>query len=115
MDRYAEHLRSDTGAQVRVFDSGMGSLGGAEVVTFNIGINDLGQASRAYENGICGGTINEERLRAAVEEVEENWDAVIEEVLRLCSTQETILRTAAGAGGEGCSGSASAGGGTRSP
>jgi hypothetical protein len=53
---------------------------GAEVVTFNIGINDLGHASRSYENGTCGGAHNEQCLRAAVDEVEENWDAIIEEI-----------------------------------
>jgi lysophospholipase L1-like esterase len=113
VDRYAEHLRSDTGAQVRVVNlslSGQTSpqllsalrndpsirraLAGAEVVTFNIGINDLGQAGRSYENGSCGGANNEECLRAAVEEVEENRDAIIEVILSLRSTDETIIRTA---------------------
>lgn len=61
VDRYAEHLRDDAGARVRVVNlvvSGQTSLqllralrndpstrravGGAEVTTFNIGINDLG-------------------------------------------------------------------------
>ena len=113
VDRYAEHLRSDTGAQVRVVNLGRSgqtssqllyalrndpsirrALGGAEVVTFNIGINDLGHASSSYENGTCGGVHNEECLRAAVEEVEENWDAIIEEILSLRSTRETIIRSA---------------------
>ena len=112
VDRYAEHLRSDTGARVRVVNLGRSgqtssqllhalrndpairrALGGAKVVTFNIGINDLGQASSSYENGTCGGVHNEECLRAAVEEVEENWDAILEEILRLSSTRETIIRT----------------------
>ena len=112
VDRYAEHLRRDTGAQIRLVNLGRSgqtssqllyalrndpsirrALGGAEVVTFNIGINDLGHASRDYENGTCGGAHNEKCLRAAVEEVEENWDAIIEEILRLSSTRETIIRT----------------------
>ena len=112
VDRYAQHLRSDTGARVRVVNLGRSgqtssqllhalrndpairrALGGAKVVTFNIGINDLGQASSSYENGTCGGVHNEECLRAAVEEVEENWDAILEEILRLSSTRETIIRT----------------------
>ena len=67
---------------------------GAEVVTFNIGINDLGHASRSYENGTCGGVHNEQCLRADVDQVEENWDSIIEEILRLRSTQETIIWTA---------------------
>ena len=113
VDRYAEHLRNDTGAQVRVVNLGISgqtspqllsalrndpairrALGGAEVVTFNIGINDLGRASSSYENGTCGGAHNEQCLRAAVEEVEDNWDAIIGEIVGLRSTQETIIRTA---------------------
>ncbi len=70
VDRYADHLRSDTGARIRIVNLGWSgqtssqllyalrndssmrrAIGGAEVVTFNIGINDLGHASRSYENG----------------------------------------------------------------
>ena len=113
VDRYAEHLRSDTGARIRVVNLGLSgqtssqllyalrndssmrsAIGGAEVVTFNIGINDLGHASSSYENGTCGGLQNERCLRAAVEEVEGNWDATIEEILSLRSTEEAIIRTA---------------------
>jgi lysophospholipase L1-like esterase len=113
VDRYTEHLRSDTGARIRVVNLGLSgqtssqllyalrndssmrsAIGGAEVVTFNIGINDLGHASSSYENGTCGGLQNERCLRAAVEEVEGNWDATIVEILSLRSTEETIIRTA---------------------
>ena len=113
VDRYAEHLRSDTGARIRVVNLGRSgqtspqllyalrndpstrrAIGRAEVVTFNIGINDLGHASRSYESGSCGGPQNERCLRAAVEEVERNWDDIIEEILSVRSTQETIIRTA---------------------
>lgn len=113
VDRYAEHLRGDTGARVRVVNLGRSgqtspqllhilrndpstrrAVGGAEVVTFNIGINDLGHASRSYENGTCGGANNEACLQAAVEEVEANWEAINEEILSLRSTEETIIRTA---------------------
>ena len=70
VDRYAAHLRNDTGARVRVSNFGVGgqtsselldalrgdeslrrAIEGAEVVTFNIGINDLGRAGAAYEEG----------------------------------------------------------------
>ncbi len=113
VDRYAEHLRSDTDARIRVVNLGRSgqtssqllyalrrdpvmrrAMGRAEVVTFNIGINDLGHAGRAYENGSCGGAENERCLREAVEEVEENWDAIIEEISGLRSTDEAIIRTA---------------------
>ena len=113
VDRYAEHLRNDTGARVRVVNLGHSSqtssqllyalrndpstrraIGGAEVITFNIGINDLGHASRSYENGTCGGAENERCLGTAVGVVEGNWEAIIEEILGLRSTDEAIIRTA---------------------
>ena len=113
VDRYAAHLRNDTGARVKVSNFGVSgqtsselldalrrdesmrrAIEGAEVVTFNIGINDLGHAGRSHENGSCGGPQNQRCLRTAVEKVEENWDAVIEEILHLRSTNEAIVRTA---------------------
>jgi hypothetical protein len=69
------------------------ALRGAEVVTFNIGINDLGHARRSYEDDTCGGEENEGCLRAAVGEVEGNWDAITEEILGLRSTDDAIIRT----------------------
>jgi lysophospholipase L1-like esterase len=113
VDRYASYIRTDTGARVNVVNLGQSgqtssqllhalrsdtsmrrALSGAEVITFNIGINDLGHASEAYGNGTCGGDNNEECLHTAVETFEENWDAVIAEVLSLRSTDDTIIRTA---------------------
>ena len=112
VDRYAEHLRSDTGARIEVVNLGRSgqtssqllyvlrhdpsvrrAISRAEVITFNIGVNDLGHASRSYENGTCGGAHNERCLREAVEVVEGNWDAIIEEILGLRSTEEAIIRT----------------------
>jgi lysophospholipase L1-like esterase len=112
VDRYASYLRTDTGARVNVFNLGQSgqtssqllqalrsdqsmrqALGAAEVITFNIGINDLGHAGEAYENGTCGGDDNQECLHTAVESLEENWDAVIAELLSLRSTGNTIIRT----------------------
>jgi len=112
VDRYAKHLRTDAGAMVRVTNLGVSgqtsaqllrvlrndtsarrAISGAEVVTFNIGINDLGQADRSYDNGTCGGLQNERCLCVAVKEVEVNWDAIIEEILSLRSADEIIIRT----------------------
>jgi lysophospholipase L1-like esterase len=112
VDRYAAHLRNDTGARIRVTNLGVSgqtsselldALRGdesmrrvieeAEVVTFNIGINDLGHAGAAYEEGTCGGEDGEECLREAVEAVKDNWDAITSELLGLRSTGDTIIRT----------------------
>ena len=114
VDRYAAHLRNGTGARVRVSNLGVSgqtssellyalrgdesmrrAIEGAEVVTFNIGINDLGHAGAAYEEGTCGGEDGEECLREAVEAVKDNWDAIATELLGLRSAGGTIIRTPA--------------------
>ena len=111
--RYASYIAADTGAQIDLINLGQSGetssellhtlrndpamrkmLSAAEVITFNIGINDLGHAGEAYENGTCGGRDGQECLRRAVEVFEENWDAVIAELLGLRSTNDTIIRTA---------------------
>jgi len=113
VSRYAEHLRGDTGARLRVVNLGQSGqtssqllhalrndqtmrdvLRRAEVVTLNIGLNDLGQAESSYENGTCGGPQNEACLREGVKRVERNWGAIIEEISSLRSTDQTIIRTA---------------------
>jgi lysophospholipase L1-like esterase len=112
VDRYAAHLRNDTGARVRVTNLGVSgqtssellvalrgdesmrrAIEGAEVVTFNIGINDLGHAGAAYQEGTCGGEDGEECLREAVEALKVNWDAIATKLLGLRSTGNTIIRT----------------------
>src|SRR5918995_4908575 len=111
--RYASYIAADTGAHINLVNLGRNgqtssqllhairndltmrqALGAAEVITFNIGINDLGHAGEAYENGACGGSDNQECLRAAVETFKENWDAIIAELISLRSTENAIIRTA---------------------
>src|ERR687889_706922 len=110
--RYAEDVRADAGARVKVTNLGVSgqtsaqllrvlrsdasarrAISGAEVITFNIGINDLGRASGQYEAETCGGARNQRCLRSAVRTLEENWDAITEEILELRSTDEAIIRT----------------------
>lgn len=111
--RYAAYITADTGARIDLVNLGRSgqtssqllyalrndsamrqAVGTAEVITFNIGINDLGHAGEAYENGACGGDDNQECLRAAVEALEKNWDAIIAELLSLRSTGNAVIRTA---------------------
>lgn len=113
VDRYAASLEADTGAQVSVTNLGQNgqtssellyalrndpswrrSVGEADVLTVNIGLNDLGRAAAIYENGTCGGVDNQDCLREVVATVEENWNAIIAELLSLRSTNDTIIRTA---------------------
>jgi lysophospholipase L1-like esterase len=111
--RYAERLRSGTGARVRVINLGVSgqtssqllyalrndqttrrALGKAEVVTLNIGLNDLGRATVSYQSGECGGPQNKACLGESVNAFERNWDAIIEEISSSCPPDDTILRTA---------------------
>ena len=113
VDRYTSYITADTGVRIDLTNLGRSgqtssqllhttrndpamrkALGTAEVITFNIGINDLGDAARAHANGTCGGRDNQKCLRAAVEAFEENWSAIIAELLSLRSTEDTIIRTA---------------------
>jgi lysophospholipase L1-like esterase len=65
----------------------------AEIVTWNIGGNDLRAARNSYKNGTCGGPKNQACLRASAAKLEANWDAITAEVLELRSTRNTIVRT----------------------
>jgi lysophospholipase L1-like esterase len=113
VDRYAAFIEADTGTPVDVINLGRSgetssellhalrndpamrqALGAAEVVTFNIGINDLGHAGEAYEKGACGGGDNQQCPRATVEAFKGNWDAIVGELLSLRSTEDTVIRTA---------------------
>jgi lysophospholipase L1-like esterase len=112
VNRYADYLRTDTSTQVSVINLGQDgqtssellhvlrndassreAVRAASVITFNTGLNDLGHAGQAYENETCGGADNKDCLREAVEAFKENWDAIITELLSLCSSSNTIIRT----------------------
>jgi lysophospholipase L1-like esterase len=113
VDRYAKYLEADNNAQVNVINLGRNgrtstellyalqndsswrqTIRAANVITFNIGINDLGHAGEAYENGTCGGDDNQDCLREAVQALKDNWDAITAEILTLRSTSDTVVRTA---------------------
>ena len=113
VDRYAAYIEDDTGARVSVANLGRNgqtssellytlrndsswrqTVGEADVLTVNIGINDLGRAAEAYENGTCGGTDNQDCLHEAVQTVDDNWNAIVGELLGLRSISDTIIRAA---------------------
>ena len=110
--RYTDHISSDTGARVRTTNLGVsgqtsrelldllrGSQGArralrhAEVVTVNIGLNDLGHAAQGYQNGTCGGADGERCLRAAVTSLGENWNAILAKLEALGVMRNAIVRT----------------------
>ncbi len=63
------------------------------MLTWDIGGDDLANAHDNYTKGTCGGTDNQDCLRNAVATFEQNWDAIISNILQLRSTSNTIIRT----------------------
>lgn len=110
--RYEAHIETDTGVAVTRTNLGRNGWTStqllsalrydptfrratreAEIVTWNIGGNDLRAARKSYKRGTCGGPDNQDCLRAGVATLETNWDAIMAEVLELRSTRNTIVRT----------------------
>src|SRR5215204_5277325 len=110
--RYEAHVETDTGVAVTRTNLGQNGWTSsqqlsalrndptfrratreAEIVTWNIGGNDLRAARNSYKNGTCGGAYNQNCLQAAVAKLETNWDAITAEVLELRSTRNTVVRT----------------------
>lgn len=69
------------------------SVKAAQVVTWDIGGNDLRAARTSYKNGTCGGTDNQDCLRSTVATFTSNWDAIVTEIKALRGSAVTNLRT----------------------
>ncbi|MFN8497071.1 MAG: GDSL-type esterase/lipase family protein [Anaerolineae bacterium] len=78
-------LRSNTSFSTNVRAS--------QVVTIDIGGNDLKNARQSYKNKTCGGADNQNCLRNAVNTFKTNYAAILDKVLTLRSTSNTIIRT----------------------
>jgi lysophospholipase L1-like esterase len=110
--RYEAHIETDTGVAVTRTNLGQNGWTSsqllsalrndptfrratreAEIVTWNIGGNDLRAARNSYKKGTCGGADNQDCLRAGVAKLKTNWDAITAEVLELRATSNTIVRT----------------------
>ena len=65
----------------------------SDVVTWNIGGNDLSPARSRYKAKTCGGSDNQQCLRDAVTALEKNWDGIRDEILALRRFQPTLVRT----------------------
>jgi lysophospholipase L1-like esterase len=65
----------------------------SNVITWNIGGNDLSAARNQYKAGTCGGVDHQDCLRAAVAALESNWNGILETLLALRHGRPTILRT----------------------
>jgi lysophospholipase L1-like esterase len=69
------------------------SVATSSIVTVNIGGNDLLGARGSYGNRTCGGPDNQDCLRATVATFKANWNAILDQVLSLRSTRNTVIRT----------------------
>jgi len=110
--RYRDHIVADTGHQVELTNLGVpgwtstdlfdavrneqrfrDAISEAEVVTWDIGGNDMLAARTRYLNGTCGGSDNQDCLRETVARFRTNWDGIMAEIKSLRSAGSTILRT----------------------
>ena len=111
--RYAALLGADTGKKVNVDNLGVNGLTSgqlrtivendqeatdaierSEIITINIGANDLLQARLHYKTGYCGGVDDQDCLRQTVADFRANWDAILAYVTALRSPDSTIIRVA---------------------
>jgi lysophospholipase L1-like esterase len=110
--RYANYVQTDTGATVSLNNLGQNgwtsgqllnalrtnaafrnSIANSQVVTWDIGGNDLLRITDEYKGGACGGADNQDCLRSAVAMFKANWAAIIVEILSLRRTSDTVIRT----------------------
>jgi lysophospholipase L1-like esterase len=109
---YGRFVEADTGANVTLVNLSvpgwtssdlLGAIRGnilfripvatSSVITLDIGGNDLLGARGSYGDRTCGGPDNQDCLRAAVATFRANWNAILNEVLSLRSTSNTVIRT----------------------
>lgn len=110
--RYGRYLQSDANPAVTLTNLGRNgwhsgdllqalrtdptfrnAVASAQVVTWDIGGDDLLHALNLFNAHTCGGADNQDCLRAAVAGFGPNWDAIVVELLALRDRQHTILRT----------------------
>lgn len=110
--RYATYVNIDTGANVDTTNLGIpgwhsgdllnaiqnnpiysNAVSNAQVLTWDIGGDDLANAHNYYTRGACGGADGQDCLRNAVTTFEQNWSAIITQLTTLRSTSNTIIRT----------------------
>lgn len=110
--RYDAYISTDTGVTVSLTDLGVNGahsgdllkslqndpifrshVSSSQVVTWDIGGDDLLHAINLFRNGQCGGADNQACLRSAVATFMPNWDAIVQQILALRDKNMTIIRT----------------------
>lgn len=109
--RYDADITTDTGVAVSLTDLGVNGahsgdllkslqndpnyrrhVSSSQVVTWDIGGDDLLHAVNLFGNSQCGGADNQDCLRSAVASMP-NWDAIVQQILALRHNKMTIIRT----------------------
>ncbi len=99
--RYDAYVSTDTGVTVSLTDLGVngahsgdllksvendpnlrGHVSSAQVVTWDIGGDDLLRAINLFRQSQCGGADNQDCLRSAVAGFIPNWDAIVQRILK---------------------------------
>ncbi|AUS09897.1 hypothetical protein C1X05_14405 [Laceyella sacchari] len=110
--RYRDYIAADTGNDVLLTNQSVNgwtsadlanalqtdadlrnAVASAQVVTWNIGGNDLLDARNRYIRGTCGGVDQEDCLRQAVVHFKRNWDQIVDSIQGLRAGQPTLYRT----------------------
>lgn len=110
--RYRDSIRIDTGNSVNLTNKSVlgwtssellnsiqtksdfqTDIARAQVITWNIGGNDLLDARDQYINKNCGGIDNEDCLRNAVTLFRSNWDQIVTQIISLRNGDRKNLRT----------------------
>ncbi len=65
----------------------------ADVVSWNIGVNDFISARQRFQKGTCGGADNEDCLHSAVASFREHWDAILETLRSTPHRRDAIFLT----------------------
>ncbi|HKP71712.1 MAG TPA: GDSL-type esterase/lipase family protein [Pyrinomonadaceae bacterium] len=110
--RFRNHVQTDTGATVNLINRGVpgwtsadllnalrtdeglrAQIANSQIVTFDIGGNDMLDALNRYSTGTCGGADNQDCVRSTVANFKANWNAIISQLLSLRSPSNTVIRT----------------------
>jgi lysophospholipase L1-like esterase len=109
---YAKYIQNDTGNTVNLINLGVPgwtssqlldavknnqnfrtAIASSQVITFDIGGNDLNAALTKFQNGTCGGPFGQDCLLAADAQLKQNYAAILNEILSLRKTSNTIVLT----------------------
>jgi len=112
VDQYKTWLETDNQAAVTMYNLGVPgwksadllaalktnstfrlAAAGSDVITIDIGGNDLLQAVYLYKAGTCGGKKNNKCLATALKKLNSNWKKIFKLVRKLRNKKPTVVRT----------------------